>query len=284
MQYQRREKNPRIVTLDEIESFTLEDYGLTPAAVKAYMFGVDLIDPATGEPIGDDFFIHTIENAITQVEHTLDIAIFPRVEHEYHDYHSEEFNSYVYTHVFKRPIIQVEHFSLGMNGRPLYTYPREWWNVYNLSGHIEILPSPLMQASHHAGAISPTGQPFPMVHSTRPGTGMNFAPQMIEIEYVAGMLPRGKATHNKQWEMPATLEKLILKYATREILLMWGRLLVQPGLASTSISIDGISESMGTTQSARYSAMSAEIEHVNDDIKELERTLKGYFGTGMISI
>ena len=41
--------------------------------------------------------------------------------------------------------------------------------------------------------------------------------------------------------------------------LMWGRLLIQPGLASTSISIDGISESMGTTQSARYSAMSAEI-------------------------
>ena len=41
---------------------------------------------------------------------------------------------------------------------------------------------------------------------------------------------------------------------------------------------------MGTTQSARYSAMSAEIEHVNDDIKELEKSLKGYFGTGIISI
>jgi len=282
--YERREKNPKLVTPEDLETLTMADYNLTPASVKAYMYGLDVVDPKTGEPIGDEFYQHTLENAVTQAEHLLDIAIFPRQEREYHDFHSEEFNSYVYTHVFKRPIIQVEKFSLGMNGRDLYNYPRDWWNVYNLSGHIEVLPSPLMQASNSMGAVSPTGQPFPMVYASRPGTSPGFAPQMIEIDYIAGLLPRKNAMYNKQWEMPATLEKLVLKIAVREIFQMWGRLLVQPGLAHTSLSMDGISESMGTTQSAMYGAVSADINQINEDIKELEATLRSYFGSNFISI
>lgn len=278
-----REKNPIRITPEELATITMADYNLTPDTVKAYMQGLDVIDPKTGQPISDDFYQHTLEGAVTQAEHLLDIAIFPRVELEYHDYHSEEFNSYVYTHAFKRPIIQVAKYSLNMNGRDLYNYPRDWWNVYHLSGHIEVLPSPMMTSSS-IGAISPTGQPFPMVYSTRPGSSMGFAPQMIELEYVAGLLPRQNAMHNRQWEMPATLEKLIIKFAVREIFQLWGRLLVQPGLASTHISIDGISESMGTTQSAMYGAVSADINQINEDIKELEKTLRSYFGGNFISV
>ncbi len=279
-----RDKNKKIITLDELDTITMADYNLTPSAVKAYMYGLDVVDPKTGEPISDEFYQHTLENAVNQAEHFLDIAIFPRVEEEYHDFHSEEFNSYIYTHVFKRPIIQVEKFGLGMNGQQLYDYPSGWWNVYNLAGHIEILPSPLMQASNSMGAVSPTGQPFPMVQMARPGTSPGFAPQMIEVRYVAGLLPRKNAMFNKQWEMPATLEKMILKLAVREIFQLWGRLLVQPGLANSSISMDGISESMGTTQSAMYSAVSADINQINEDIKELENTLRSYFGNNHISV
>ena len=282
--YQRQEKNPRLVTPEDLENISMSDYNLTAESIKAYLYGLEVIDPRTGQPLPDDFYNHTLESAIAQAEQVLDIAIFPRVETEYHDFHSEEFNSYAYTHTHKRPIIQVEKFGLGMNGRDIYNYPRDWWNVYHLAGHIEMLPSPLMQATNSMGAVSPTGQPFPMVYTTRPGTAMGFAPQMIEVQYVAGLLPRKNAMHNKQWEMPATLEKYILKLAIREIFQLWGRLLVQPGLASTNISIDGISESMGTTQSAMYGAMSADIAQTNSDIQELERGLRSYFGNNFISV
>lgn len=274
--------NPKRVSLEELDKITLEDYGLTPAAVKSYMFGLDVSDPKTGKPIGNDFYMSCIENAITQVEHELDIAIFPRIEEEHHDFYSEDFNSYMYTHVFKRPIIQVENLGLEMNGRGVYSYPSKWWSVYPLAGHIEIMPTPLMQSGNNF--MNGTVAPYPVLPITRPNYGKTFAPQMIHVEYVAGLLPRKNAAYNRQYEMPATLEKMILKVAVKEIFEMWGRLLVQPGLASTSISIDGISQSMGTTQSAMYGAVSADITQINEDIAGLKQSLKKYFGGNFITV
>lgn len=276
--------NPKRIDIADLDKITLADYGLTPSAVKAYMFGLSITDPTTNKPIGDDFYISSIENAMAQVEQELDIAIFPRIEVEHHDYHSQNFGSYMYTHVYRRPIVQVEDLKLELNGRRASSYPSNWWNVYNLSGHIELMPTPLMQTGQTymggAGSISP----FPVMGAIRPNYGTTFAPQMIHVEYVAGLLPRQHGGYNKQWEMPATLEKLILKVAVREVFQMWGRLLVQPGLASQSISIDGISQSMGTTQSAMYGAVSADIAQINSDIAELKSALKSYFGGNFISV
>ena len=278
--------NPQNMELAELDTLTMEDYGLTPSAVKAYMFGLQVVDPKTGKPIGDEFYENAIQSAMAQVEQELDIAIFPRLEVEHQDYHSENFNSYMYTHVYKRPIIQVEKLQLELNGRGMYSYPSRWWTVYNLSGHIEIMPSPLMMAGGGGGNSFMSGnvQPYPVSPIVRPGTGKTFAPQMIHVEYIAGLLPRKHGAYNRQHEMPATMEKIILKVAVREIFELWGRLLIQPGLASTSISIDGISQSMGTTQSAMYGAVSADITQINADIAELKKALQGYFGGNFITV
>lgn len=274
--------NPQNITLEEIDLLTMADYGLSPSAVKAYMFGLSVTDPRTNKPIGDEFYENAIQSAMAQVEQELDIAIFPRLEVEHQDYHSENFNSYMYTHVYKRPIIQVENLKMEMSGRGIYSYPSKWWTVYNLSGHIEIMPTPLMQSGNNfmGGSV----YPYPVASVIRPGTGKTFAPQMIHVEYIAGLLPRKHGAYNRQWEMPATLEKMILKVAVREIFQLWGRLLIQPGLASTSISMDGISQSMGTTQSAMYGAVSADITQINADIAELKKALKGYFGSNFITV
>lgn len=273
--------NPQRVLVDSLDKLTMEDYGLTPAAVKAYMFGLVVQDPETGKPMGDEFYLHTLENAVAQAEHKFDIAIFPRIEVEHHDYNSAEFNSYMYTHVFKRPIVQVEELKLEMNGHNMYAYPSNWWKVYNLAGHIELSPTPLMQAGGMGGGMMYSGmsQLAPLMGSSR-----TFAPQMIHVRYVAGLLPRQNATYNRQWEMPATLEKLILKIAIREVFELWGRLIITPGIASTTLSIDGVSESIGTTQSAMYGAASADINQLNQDIADLEKDLRGYFGDNFMAL
>lgn len=270
--------NPEHIDITTLESMTMEDYGLTPAAVRAYMFGLSVQDPQTGEPMGDEFYLHTLENAVAQAEQKFDIAIFPRIETEHHDYNSTEFNSYMHTRVHKRPIIQLEGVRLEINGRKMYAYPSNWWHVYHLSGHVEVMPSPLSQANIGMLSGYPVGGPFGTIIRG------NRAPQMIEVSYVAGLLPRKSATYNRQWEMPATLQKVILKLAIREIFELWGRLLIQPGLASTSLSIDGISQSMGTTQSAMYGAVSADINQINQDIAELEKDLHGYFGGNFVAV
>lgn len=278
------DSNPRRIDLTVLDQVTLADYGLTPETLKAYMFGLHIIDPQTGQPMGDAFYTHTIENALSQVEQKLDIAIFPRLLTEHYDFNRTEFQSFMYTHTRKRPILQVEELALEFNSRKIYKYPANWWKVYSLAGHIELSPTPLMQSG--------MGYDFSSVFSGYPqilgapimAGASNFAPQMIHVKYAAGMVPRHHASYNEDWEMPASLEKLILKVALKEIFEQWGRLLVKPGIDSTTLTIDGVTETINTTQSSLYTASTAEIAQINQDIDDLLAGLKSYFGDNFIAL
>lgn len=275
--------NPQKITKEQIENLTLEDYGLTPDTIKSYMYGIEITNPTTGEPMGDDFYTHTIETALAQAEQTLDIAIFPRYETEHHDYRSVEFNSHMFTHTYRRPIIQVERFNLELNGKPFRSFPSQWLKTYHLFGHVQIAPAPF---ANNGGQVYNSDTLFPAYGFPFLPSGNTYqhttAPQMLHVEYIAGLLPRQNAYSHKPWEMPATLEKYIIKIALKEIFQLWGRLVVSPGLASQSLTMDGITESVTTTQSAMYSAMSAELKHIDEDIAELEDGLKSYFGNNSL--
>src|SRR5699024_11520692 len=67
---------------------------------------------------------------------------------------------------------------------------------------------------------------YPQLAGVYPPSGATFAPQMIQLEYVSGMLPRKKAGRNKPWEMPPELEQLVIKYALKEIYQVWGNLII----------------------------------------------------------
>lgn len=277
--------NPKRIELEDVNKYTLEDYGLTPEAVKAYMYGLNVIDPSTGQSMGDTFYKHAIETAIAEVESTLDIAILPRPVLTHHDYNDTEYNSFMFIKTYKRPILQVEKLSLEYNGRSVYTYPSGWWKVYSLAGHIQVSPTPLMQAGHGAGAMMlPSVGASLALMGAMGAMNSTFAPQMIHVDYVAGMLPRARAGVHQEWEMPANLEKLILKHAVKEIFQQWGRLILSPGIATRTISMDGISETIGTTASAMYGAASADLAQIEKDIDILTKGLKSYYGTNFISV
>lgn len=281
--YANEGKNPQRITPEQAEALTMADYGLTPEAVKANMFGLEVRDPKNGQEMPDEFYYNILEIALDQAEKTLDVVVFPRYEEEYQDFTDTEFSNHMYTHVYRRPILQVDYMGISLNGRPVRQYPKDWYNVYQLAGHLEILPSPFMRASD---TITPYQQvPYlPVMGGMYTGAHQHSAPQMIELKYVAGMLPREKRNVTREWEIPPVLERLIVKLATREVFQMWGNLIVQPGIANRSISIDGIHESVGTTQSATYSAVSANINQINADIDELTKAARSYFGTNMVGL
>ena len=61
-------------------------------------------------------------------------------------------------------------------------------------------------------------------------------------------------------------------------------MIIGAGIANKSLDVDGISETIGTTQSAMYGGASAQIIQINDDIDELLKGLQSYFGTNMVAI
>ncbi|MGI4657220.1 hypothetical protein ACR2XU_27810 [Klebsiella pneumoniae] len=69
-----------------------------------------------------------------------------------------------------------------------------------------------------------------------------------------------------------------------EIYQVWGNLIIGAGIANKTLEVDGITETIGTTQSAMYGGASAQILQINEDIKELLDGLRAYFGYNMIGL
>lgn len=61
-------------------------------------------------------------------------------------------------------------------------------------------------------------------------------------------------------------------------------MIIGAGIANKTLDVDGITESIGTTQSAMYGGASAQIIQIDADIKELLDALRSYFGTNMIGL
>lgn len=273
--------NGKLVDLEQVEQYSLKDYGLTVDAVKSNHFGISVSDPRTGELLPDAFYESKIEAAVAQAEKMLDIVILPRVTTEHHDYYRNDFESFMYIHTHQKPILQVEDVRLEYGGSMIFKYPTSWWKVYKLAGHVEMLPNYMLSGEQGSLNLAQAYSGYPMIAGIPYTVGNNYAPQMFEITYVCGMLPPTRRGVTQQHEMHPDLWNLIIKIALREVFQQWGRLIIGAGIANMSMSIDGVSQSIETTQSAMYGGASAEIEQLNKDIEELRVALKSYYGTNL---
>lgn len=273
--------NPRRIPLDAVDKFTLADFGFTVDAVKSQMFGVAVIDPSTGEEMGDEYYLQAINSAIANAEKVFDIRILPRLVTERKDFYQNDFNSYGYLHMNNRPLLQVEDFKMQAYNRTVLNYQNDWWRVNCIQGSIQLMPS-LLGA---LGAGVPYGQvtmgQAPWLGFPPVANNQGYAPQMFEVNYVAGMLPQERDGVFQEWELHPDLKFLILKESAKSILEVWGRLIIGAGIASRSLDIDGLSESVVTTQSAMYGGASADIIQLDADIKNLTEGLKAYYGLNL---
>lgn len=278
-QYQHN--NEKLIDLDKIEDYTLKDYGLTADALKLNHFGVSVTDPRTGEYLPDQFYEAKIEQAVAQVEKMLDIVILPRYVKEHTDYYRNDFESFMFIRANQRPIIQLERVGLEYGGSSIFSYPTKWWRVYKLNGHIEMLPTLMISEQGQSLNLAQVYSGYPMISGIPQLVNNNYAPQMFHTEYVAGMLPPSRRGVTQPHEMHPDLWTLILKVALKEIFQIWGRLIVGAGIASMTTSIDGISQTIDTTQSAMYGGASADIMQIDRDIAELKEGLKSYYGMNL---
>lgn len=273
--------NPKNIDINDVNKYTLADYGLTVDAVKLNHFGVSVTDPRTGEHLPDAFYESKLEAAVAQAEKMLDIVILPRFLKEHHDFYSNDFTSHTFIHTFHKPILQVEHVQLEYGGTSLYRYPSKWWKVYHLPGHLQMLPNTLLSGGSDGLSLAQAYSSYPMVTGLPQFVGRNSAPQLFHVEYIAGMLPPSRRGVTAPNEMHPDLWNLIIKLTLKEVFQQWGRLILGAGIAGMTLSIDGVSQSIDTTQSAMYGAASADIAQLNEDIARLYDGLKSYYGTNV---
>lgn len=236
---------------------------LTVDQLKArYLFGVSFLDDY-GNILPDAVFAHYILQAIRWFEHQIDIPILPQRFIDHHDFHRNAYDAFNILQLDNYPVISVEEFRVQYpSGQSVIVYPKEWMRLNKEHGQIQVVPT--------AGTLSEFligqgGTFLPAIYS-----GMHYLPQLFTVEYTAGF---------EEGKVPANIVDVIGMFASLGPFNIFGDLIAGAGIASISLSMDGLSQSIGTTSSATNAGYGARIiqylKQIKDQIPNLRRYYKG---------
>lgn len=220
-----------------------------------YLFGVVVRNKETGQDLPDDVYQQLIDNAVSMLEHYLDISISPvKNFEEYKDYRVNDYSDWGYFYLNNYPVKAIRKLELvyfrDEDGNPqvVQTIPNNWLRLQAHDGIVRLIPNARFPANLQ---ISQTGAYFPEILRSQ------FVPHLWRITYDYGFDPGC---------VPVLLNQAIGTIAAIQALIIGGHLILGAGIAATSISLDGLSQSIQTTQSAENSGYSAVIKDYSEKI------------------
>ena len=219
-----------------------------------FLFGVDLTDD-NGNPYPDALFAFYIESAVQLTKDWLDIKLLPEVIlDERHDFYKEDYNKYVWTKLDHVPVISVQKVRLVLpTNAEVIDYNPNSFHVDKNAGHLEVVPG--------SGQITlgQTGAFLPLVFG-----GQDYLPQAIRVDYTVGF---------EDCNVPKDIVEFIGMLASFGPFGIAGDLIVGAGIASQSISLDGLSQTINTTSSATNSGYGARLLQFEKAIKRQQPIL-----------
>ena len=230
---------------------------------KIYLFGVDFKGP-NGDEIPEEVFESAIRVGISRVEHTLDMTIAPTTYIEEYDYNINDYMNYGFIKLYHSPILDTPRVSARyIKEVTLFPFPENWIRVFRQEGQIQIVPT---SGSLSQFNIDQTGF-LPVIFGVK-----HSWPQLFHIEYSAGF---------EQDKIPAMLNRLIGVYAAISSLAILGELPLGQGISSTSISLDGLSQSVSSVKGATTSGVyNGRITLYAKEAEELTLLAKNYYQGG----
>lgn len=224
-----------ILTVDELKTF--------------YLFGLDLTDDE-GTPMPPSLYEHYIKASVSWLEAKLDIAITSKViTQEKHDFYRNDYYTDILLQTFMVPILDVTKVEMVLpGGVSIIEYEDGWIYDDKASGQINIIPGSGQQV-----ALGLSGAWLPFVMGRR-----KFLPHTFRIDYTAGFL-----------DVPDVIKDAVGMYASFGPLGILGDLLGGAGIASQSISLDGLSQSFNTTSSATNAGFGARIIQFQKQLKDI---------------
>ena len=245
-----------------------------------YLLGIDLKTPK-GEEVDDATLQRFIDNATSMLEHYLDISITPFIgQIEDKDYRYSEYFEWGFFQLNNFPVIKINSLKLSYfrdaNGDAeiVQEIPLNWIRIENHSGIVRLIPNARFPANLQIGA---TGAYFPEILKS------SFVPDLWIFDYDHGF---------QDGCIPVIINEAIARLAAIQVLILAGNFVLGAGIASQSLSLDGLSQSVSTTQSAENSVFSANLlDHQrilfgrNKGDPSLMATLKDYYkGSSMAVI
>ncbi len=256
-----REDN--VIRLDRIVERTPATVEITPAdltaawLIKTYFFGIPLTDQF-GNRLPNDVIEFNIGMGIDKAQNEFKIRILHAEVDEQHDFTLTNWTHYVYIQLWNRPVIEIKKASVMIGHARVSEIPKDWIVVNRHTGEMWVLP--ILPGYFNIPIEKIWSFYIPQM------LGMNYMPAMLFITSKVGM---------------EVIDKLLVDYigmnASIQIFNILGDIVLGAGIASISLSIEGLSQSIGTTSSAENSAYSARIRMYLEQLKVIERTLRSKY-------
>lgn len=222
---------------------------------QTYLFGIHIVDRVTGEEFSDEAYQQYIDNAVSMMEHYLDISISPVNNFvEYKDYRINDYADWGYMYLNNYPVRAIRKIEMvyfrDEDGAPqvVQQIPNNWLRLQAHDGIVRMIPNAKFPANLQ---ISQTGSYFPEILRSQ------FVPHLWQITYDYGF---------ENGCVPTLLNQAIGTIAAIQALIVGGHLILGAGIAGTSISLDGLSQAIQTTQSAENSGYSSVIKDYSDKL------------------
>lgn len=237
-----------------------------------YLFGLDL--QRYGVQMNEEVYSNAIESAKQQVEEFLQIKLIKQIYQEKKSFHADDWRNWGYIQT-QFPVSCPLEITGFIGTVRQVTYPRNWLSIktstdnqYN-QRQINIVPNTRAtnnQLITYSGLLPNLGY-----------LGNSTIPNYWRLTYVTGW--------NRD-KIPQTILQAVGKLAAINILTVASdALLYSPGISSTSISLDGLSQSLSNTANAQSGVFGARIKSYVDDLMgingkggELNRLKDTYYG------
>jgi hypothetical protein len=216
------------------------------------------------------------------IEHDLDISIMPRQEVEEKDYFGNDYWDWGYFQLNNVPVSDVSSivvtFLRNEDGTPenILDIPTNWIRLREHDGIIRLVPNNKFPAQLQVDAA---GTFFPEIFRRHSNV-----PQLWTITYTAGF---------KDGKIPIILNTAIGLLAAILAFNNAADLLLGAGIAATSLSIDGLQQSITSTASAENHTYSAKVkeygkllwgESINSPNRGIIRSLRDFYQGNRLNI
>lgn len=226
-----------------------------------YLFGIDLQDQQ-GNPFTPEMFQSYINSAISLLEHELDIHIVPYRVVEDRDYILNWYADWGYMTLNEYPVVNLISMEMiyfeDANNNPtvIQTIPNEWIRLQDHDGMIRLIPNARFPANLQ---VDNSGNFFPEVLRS------TMVPNLWRFTYTAGF---------EDGKVPNLINQAIGLLASIQAMSLGGIQVFGPGVAAKSISLDGLSQSISTTNNAANAAYSQVIAEYKDLLYGRDKEMK----------
>ena len=248
----RYEKNTgRVLSPEEVDSL--------------YFYGVDILS-TDGSKLDNNTKKLYIKSAQEELEKYLDIKLFPRLVTETLDYNRDDYNNGFPTLQTSYPVKDAKFLAGQLNGINQITYPEEWLsNKTTNSGwyrrQVAIVPNGSVVNADAEVILTGVSAQYGL--RSYPNI-----PNYWTVQYTTGF---------DIDKFPMEIIQIIGMLTAIPLLAIAGDLILGAGIASQSLSIDGLSQSLSSTSSATNAGYGARIIEYRKIVDQMKKSLKSYY-------